>query len=129
MLFAHGSSELSSDYKIILDDFFPRYLNVLYNYKNEIEQVRIEGHTSSVYSSAKNESEKYAKNKELSTKRANKVVDYVSSIPNNFIIEHKDWLNDYVKPYGMASDKLIYKQGVEDESLSRRVEFVIIKKK
>ena len=129
MLFAHGSSELSSDYKIILDDFFPRYLNVLYNYKNEIEQVRIEGHTSSVYSSAKNENEKYAKNKELSTKRANKVVDYVSSIPNNFIIEHKDWLNDYVKPYGMASDKLIYKQGVEDESLSRRVEFVIIKKK
>ena len=105
------------------------FIFVLYNYKNEIEQVRIEGHTSSVYSSAKNESEKYAKNKELSTKRANKVVDYVSSIPNNFIIEHKDWLNDYVKPYGMASDKLIYKQGVEDESLSRRVEFVIIKKK
>ena len=103
MLFAHGSSELSSDYKIILDDFFPRYLNVLYNYKNEIELVRIEGHTSSVYSSAKDENEKYTKNKELSTKRANSVLSYVSSIENDFITQHKN--------------------------LSRRVDFVIIKKK
>ena len=129
MLFAHGSSELSSDYKIILDDFFPRYLNVLYNYKNEIELVRIEGHTSSVYSSAKDENEKYTKNKELSTKRANSVLAYVSSLENDFITQHKNFLNDYVKPYGMGYDKLIYNKGVEDESLSRRVDFVIIKKK
>lgn len=129
MLFAHGSSELSLEYKAILDDFFPRYLNVLHNYRNEIELVRIEGHTSSVYSSAKNENEKYTKNKELSTKRANSVLDYVSSLDNSLIIEHKAWLNDYVKPYGMGYDKLIYNQGIEDESLSRRVDFVIIKKK
>lgn len=129
MLFAHGSSELSDDYKAILNEFFPRYLNVLYNYKEEIDLVRIEGHTSSVYSSAKDDNEKYAKNKELSTKRANKVFDYVSNLDNDSIHEHKAWLNDYVKPYGMASDKLIYKQGIEDESLSRRVEFIIIKKK
>jgi ankyrin repeat protein len=129
MLFGHGSSELSANYKAILSDFFPRYLNVLYNYKNEIELVRIEGHTSSVYSSAKDENEKYAKNKELSTKRANSVLTYVSSIENDFIIQHKNFLNDYVKPYGMGYDKLIYNKGVEDESLSRRVDFVIIKKK
>ena len=129
MLFAHGSSELSADYKAILNDFFPRYLNVLYNYRNEIELVRIEGHSSSVYSSAKNENDKYTKNKELSTKRAKSVLDYVSLIDNTLITQHKDWLNDYVKPYGMGYDKLIYNQGVEDESLSRRVEFTIIKKK
>jgi ankyrin repeat protein len=129
MLFGHGSSELSANYKAILSDFFPRYLNVLYNYKNEIELVRIEGHTSSVYSSAKDENEKYAKNKELSTKRANSVLTYVSSIENDFIIQYKNFLNDYVKPYGMGYDKLIYNKGVEDESLSRRVDFVIIKKK
>ncbi|WP_368030453.1 ankyrin repeat domain-containing protein [Arcobacter sp. s6] len=129
MLFAHGSSELSTNYKIILDDFFPRYLNVLYNYRDEIDLVRIEGHTSSVYSSAKNENEKYTKNKELSTKRANNVLEYVSSIKDNLTIEHKTWLNNYVKPYGMASDKLIYNKGIEDESLSRRVDFIIIKKK
>lgn len=129
MLFAHGSSELSAEYKAILNDFFPRYLNVLYNYKDEIDLVRIEGHTSSVYSSAKNENEKYAKNKELSTKRANKVFDYVASLENDFISEQQNWLNNHIKPYGMASDKLIYNQGIEDESLSRRVDFVIIKKK
>jgi ankyrin repeat protein len=129
MLFGHGSSELSAYYKTILNDFFPRYLNVINNYKNEIELVRIEGHTSSVYSSAKDENEKYTKNKELSTKRANSVLTYVSSIENDFITKHQNLLNDYVKPYGMGYDKLIYNKGVEDESLSRRVDFVIIKKK
>jgi outer membrane protein OmpA-like peptidoglycan-associated protein len=130
MLFAHGSSELSADYKAILDEFFPRYLNILYKYKNEIDLIRIEGHTSSVYSSAKDEDEKYTKNKELSTKRANNVFDYVTTLENNFISEHKTWLNDYIKPYGMGYDNLVYtSEGKEDETLSRRVDFVIIKKK
>jgi outer membrane protein OmpA-like peptidoglycan-associated protein len=130
MLFAHGSSELSADYKAILDEFFPRYLNILYKYKNEIDLIRIEGHTSSVYSSAKDEDEKYTKNKELSTKRANNVFDYVTTLENNFISEHKTWLNDYIKPYGMGYDNLVYtSEGKEDETLSRRVDFVIIKNK
>lgn len=129
MLFAHGSSDLSSTYKFILDDFFPRYLSVLNKYKDQIALVKIEGHTSSVYSSAKDEKDKYNKNKELSTKRANSVFEYLSSIANKSITEHKSWLNEYVRPYGMGYDKLIYTQGVEDEVLSRRVDFVIIKKK
>jgi outer membrane protein OmpA-like peptidoglycan-associated protein len=129
MLFAHGSSDLSSTYKFILDDFFPRYLRVLDKYKDQIALVKIEGHSSSVYSSAKDEKDKYNKNKELSTKRANSVFEYLSSIENKSLAEYTSWLNDYVKPYGMGYDKLIYTQGKEDEVLSRRVDFVIIKKK
>jgi outer membrane protein OmpA-like peptidoglycan-associated protein/ankyrin repeat protein len=129
LLFAHGSSDLNPKYKLILNDFFPRYLNILDKYKNQIALVRIEGHTSSVYSAAKNEKERYAYNKELSSIRANRVFNYILSIDNSVIKDKKDWLSSSLKPYGMAYDDLIYdKNDKENESLSRRVEFKIIKK-
>ena len=128
VLFSHGSSDLRASFKEILDNFFPRYLKILDKYRNEIQLVRIEGHTSSVYSNANNDEEKYSKNKILSTNRANIVHDYVLSIDDNLINEDKNWLDDYVKPFGMSYDDLIYdKNGVEDEVLSRRVEFRINK--
>jgi outer membrane protein OmpA-like peptidoglycan-associated protein len=129
LLFAHGSSDLNPKYKLILNDFFPRYLNILDKYKNQIALVRIEGHTSSVYSAANNEKERYAYNKELSSIRANRVFNYILSIDNSVIKDKKDWLSSSLKPYGMAYDDLIYdKNDKENESLSRRVEFKIIKK-
>ncbi|MBU0926103.1 OmpA family protein [bacterium] len=129
LLFAHGSSDLNSKYKLILNDFFPRYLNILDKYKEKISVVRIEGHTSSVYSVANNEKERYAYNKELSSIRANRVFNYILSIDNSVIKDKKDWLSSSLKPYGMAYDDLIYdKNDKENESLSRRVEFKIIKK-
>jgi outer membrane protein OmpA-like peptidoglycan-associated protein len=129
LLFAHGSSDLNPKYKLILNDFFPRYLNILDKYKNQIALVRIEGHTSSVYSAAKNEKERYAYNKELSSIRANRVFNYILSIDNSVIKDKKDWLSSSLKPYGMAYNDLIYdKNDKENESLSRRVEFKIIKK-
>jgi outer membrane protein OmpA-like peptidoglycan-associated protein len=37
-----------------LDNFFPRYLEILTNnkYKKQIKEIRIEGHTSSVWKNA-----------------------------------------------------------------------------
>jgi outer membrane protein OmpA-like peptidoglycan-associated protein/ankyrin repeat protein len=129
LLFAHGSSDLNPKYKLILNDFFPRYLNILDRYKEKISVVRIEGHTSSVYSVANNEKERYAYNKELSSIRANTVFNYILSIDNSVIKDKKDWLSSSLKPYGMAYNDLIYdKNDKENESLSRRVEFKIIKK-
>jgi outer membrane protein OmpA-like peptidoglycan-associated protein len=129
LLFAHGSSDLNPKYKLILNDFFPRYLNILDRYKEKISVVRIEGHTSSVYSVAKNDKQRYEYNKELSSIRANTVFNYILSIDNSVIKDKKDWLSSSLKPYGMAYDDLIYdKNDKENESLSRRVEFKIIKK-
>lgn len=46
-LFERDKAALSDDYKGILDDFIPRYLDVLQdeNFANNIIEVRIEGHT------------------------------------------------------------------------------------
>jgi len=125
-LFDHGSSKLSKDYKVILDNFFPRYLKVLNEYKDQIEEVRVEGHTSSVYKSAKNDKQRYAKNLKLSTARAVRVYDYTLK---NKKTKNLSWFKKYYKPVGMAYDNLILNEnGVEDQSASRRVEFRINKK-
>ena len=48
VFFDMGESELKSQFKDILDSFFPRYINVIYtNYKDKVTEIRIEGHTSS----------------------------------------------------------------------------------
>jgi len=48
VLFDPGSDEIKNSFKIILSDFFPRYIKVLRSDKfiDHIEEVRIEGHTS-----------------------------------------------------------------------------------
>jgi len=125
-LFDHGSSKLSKNYKVILDNFFPRYLKVLNEYKDQIEQVRVEGHTSSVYKSAKSDKQRYSKNLKLSTARAVKVYNYTLK---NKKTKNLSWFKKNYKPVGMAYDNLILDEnGVEDQPASRRVEFRINKK-
>jgi len=47
VLFDQGGSDLKLKFKNILSDFFPRYVRVLAQFENDIDEVRIEGHTSS----------------------------------------------------------------------------------
>lgn len=94
----------------------------------EIEKVRVEGHTSSEYRTAKNDEERYAKNKALSTTRANKVLEQTKNQLNEVVNEDKEWLDTVYEAEGMAYDDLIYNpDGTENSILSRRVEFRINK--
>lgn len=128
VMFANGSSDVNEEYKKILNNFFPRYLRVVEKYKEEIVNIRVEGHTSSSYSTAKTEEEKYSKNKKLSEARAKNVYDYILSIDNETISLNKEWLGDVYSYYGMSSSDLILNEmGLEDELQSRRVEFRINK--
>ena len=126
MIFSHGKNTLNSKFKTILDDFIPRYLKVLEMYKDEIAQIRVEGHTSSVYKNAKNEQQRYSFNKKLSQSRANSVKSYaLKGISDDPSID-KQWLESVFKAYGMAYDNLILDEnGQEDQKASRRVEFKI----
>ena len=46
--FEKGKSELKNEFKEILNSFFPRYIKLVYdNYKDNVKEIRIEGHTSS----------------------------------------------------------------------------------
>ena len=50
VLFSTGSSELTPRFKEILDEFLPRYFNILLNdsLRSNIQEIRIEGHTDDV---------------------------------------------------------------------------------
>ena len=51
VLFPIGRSELKNLFKNILNEFFPRYVDILVSakYRDAVEEIRIEGHTSSIW--------------------------------------------------------------------------------
>jgi outer membrane protein OmpA-like peptidoglycan-associated protein len=76
VLFKRGDSELKIEFKFILEDFFTRYINVLTQnqFINHIEEIRVEGHTSSVWNNDTSVRDSYIKNLELSQQRAKEVL-------------------------------------------------------
>lgn len=126
--FASEESYIPEKYKEILNNFYPRYVKVISRYKNQIAEVRVEGHASSVYKLAANASEAYMYNKKLSQDRADTVRDYTLNLDSEIVKDNKAWLNQNYRPYGLSSDYTIMKpDGTEDYNLSRRVEFRINK--
>ena len=126
ILFDIGKIELKENYKALLDDFFPRYMGVLENYKHSISEVRIEGHTSSDWNSLPRD-EAYFMNMTLSQGRTRSVLSYIYQIPS--VIKSKDWIRSTFSAVGFSSSRLIFKDGVggeEDMVRSRRVTFRVI---
>lgn len=126
ILFEVGSAELKSNFKVLLDDFFPRYLNILTSdkYKNDIDEIRIEGHTSSEWYSQTSEQEAYFNNMELSQNRTRKVLEYI--LRQNWNKNLFDWEKKHLTANGLSSSKIILNtDGTENKEKSRRVEFRI----
>jgi len=125
VLFDVGSAELKNNFKYILDDFFPRYIKVLNSdkYKDNIEEIRIEGHTSTEWSINVEEDEAYIRNMELSQGRTREVLTYCLSMTTGDI---KKWTKYRLTSNGLSSSKIILDaKGVENKTLSRRVEFKV----
>lgn len=126
ILFATGSAELREHFQRILDDFFPRFLQLITNpqYKNDIEEIRIEGHTSSEWVGESSEKQAYFNNMELSQDRTRKVMEYVLSKDCN--PELFNWTRRHLTANGLSSSKLILNpDSTENKTKSRRVEFRI----
>jgi len=123
VLFDLGSSELKPTFKTILDDFFPRYVRILTSdkYKNAISEVRIEGHTSSRWSTVVSPEDAYFLNMALSQARTRSALRYVMGIQPTV---QQNWLRQYVTANGLSSSRLVTdKDGQEDADRSQRVEF------
>lgn len=130
VLFSGGQSTIKVQFKNILSDFFPRYIKVLSSekYKNEINEIRIEGHTSDNWNGTKNTNAIYLNNMKLSQERANNVLAYCYTIHKPLIYNNKDWLEKHFRANGMAFSKLKYldeNKTTIDIQKSRRVEFKV----
>ncbi len=127
LLFELGESSLRPGFAAILDNFFPRYLAILSSdaYRNEISEVRIEGHTSSAWSQAENSDDAYLRNMALSQARTRSTLGYIMGL--EAVTHEKDWLRQRLTANGLSSSQLIVQRdGVEDADRSRRVEFVVV---
>jgi outer membrane protein OmpA-like peptidoglycan-associated protein len=126
VLFDTGQYQLKPKFQVILTNFFPRYLNVLEDFKNSISEVKIEGHTSSVWMDV-GEDEAYFKNMNLSQGRTREVLDFVYDLES--VRSQKDWVRRHVAAVGYSSSRPVKdKFGKEDQKRSRRVEFRVVTK-
>ena len=125
VFFNKGESELKTEFKDILDSFFPRYINLIYTkYKDKVTEIRIEGHTSSEWEDGVDKKVSYFKNMELSQDRTRNVLEYVMNMKK--LNEYEDWLIDNITANGMSYSHRIFKENIEDKDASRRVEFRVI---
>ena len=113
-LFDKNETDLKPPFKNILDDFFPRYIEVLNRpkYRDNIVEIRIEGHTDSDGG--------YFHNMKLSQDRTRTVLEYCFGLMSP---EQKAWAKSLITANGLSSSQPILRAGVEDKDQSRRVEF------
>jgi outer membrane protein OmpA-like peptidoglycan-associated protein len=122
VLFDMGKAELKPQFKKILDDFFPRYVRIIQKYKDSIEEIRIEGHTSSIWNALTNDDEAYFKNMELSQSRTRSALQYVLLLPT--VSLQRNWLTAKLTANGLSSSRLRYNPDhTENLQASQRVEF------
>lgn len=124
VLFSSNSSVLKSEFKEILSDFFPRYISVLRRneFINNIEEIRIEGHTSSEWIYNASEDYAYVENMRLSQDRTRSTLNFVlEQIANE---NARKWTKSLITANGLSSSQLIVNEdGTENKEASRRVEF------
>jgi len=130
--FELGSDIIEAEFSKILMEFFPRYIKVLSNkqFKNEIDEIRVEGHTSSGWGNL-SQRESYLHNMDLSQRRASNVLSFCYKINNIVVDKNIHWLQSNLRANGMSFSKLLYKdkyKQIEDAQRSRRVDFRVITK-
>lgn len=125
VLFATGSESLRPRFQQILNDFFPRYLDILLDFSDSINEVRIEGHTSSLWAGDSTDQEAYFNNMELSQGRTRSVLSYLYDLPD--VSTHQEWIKANVAAVGFSSSRVVLdEEGHEDTERSRRVSFRVI---
>jgi outer membrane protein OmpA-like peptidoglycan-associated protein len=129
VLFDTGQSTLKPKFKLILDEFIPKYMKILTSekFKSSIKEVRIEGHTSPKWSDGVSEKDAYFRNMKLSQERTRSTLEYV--LQNPIADSNINWMREVVTANGLSSSRPVYLSNqptVIDDLSSQRVEFRIV---
>lgn len=125
VLFDNGRFELKEAFRLILDDFFPRYMKVLAPFRQHITEVRIEGHTSSGWGGTEDPTVAYFNNMALSQGRTREVLQYLYLMPS--VEADKAWMKEKFAAVGFSSaHPILDVEGNEDPARSRRVTFKVL---
>lgn len=124
--FTPGYSSLPDKLIVVLDEFFPRYLNVLEKYRKDIKAIQIEGHTSSGWNKDDSLLYAYQRNMDLSQKRSKKLFDHIIA-KKEPLNKHLYWLRGKLSAIGYGPSNLIFSEhNIEDKERSRRISFRVI---
>ena len=89
-----------------------------------IEELRIEGHTSSIWNTDVSDHQAYLYNMQLSHARTFSVLEFTLGLRS--VEEHYQWIQPKLTANGLSSSRVIRgADGEEDRASSRRVEFRI----
>ena len=129
--FNRNEAVLRPEFQEKLKEFFPRYIKTLAPYRDQIQEIRIEGHTDTTGPCDVSSSEicvmkdgPYMYNMGLSQARAKNVLAYCLSLTPDL-----DYVKQYITANGLSYSKLIKdSKGLEDPDASRRVEFKVLLK-
>jgi outer membrane protein OmpA-like peptidoglycan-associated protein len=124
VLFDTGRADLKPGFRTILADFFPRYLRIISDprYRANISEIRIEGHTSTMWGEGVSADEAYFRNMELSQSRTRSTLQYVLLLPA--VAAEKSWLTQHLTANGLSSSRTVRNaDGSENVEGSQRVEF------
>jgi len=126
ILFEPGKSDLRPQFKSILSDFFPRYVRVLSAFEQDIQEIRIEGHTSSDWGGAVGD-DAYFRNMALAQDRTRAALEHVQGHPD-LSLNQKQWTRRTFAAIGYSSSRSVVnaESGVEDLERSRRVNFRVL---
>ncbi len=125
--FLEGSAKMLPKLEKILNEFLPRFYTVIGNYREEIEEIRIEGHTNSRPCRGCNQFSGYLYNTSLSQDRSKNVLEFAL----NFLAQAGtlssllDWSYSHLTAHGMSSSQPVLRDEKESFNESRRVEFRI----
>ncbi len=125
LYFIEGGKRLSENYEKILSDFFPRYINVIKKFRDDIEELRIEAHTSTNWKLDSTEEEAYFNNLRLSQIKTGEVFQFVYSL----VPKETYWIKRNVIAVGFSSSKARIVKGIEDIQKSKRISFRVILEK
>lgn len=120
-IFESGSAEIRGDFKAILREFFPRYMSIINKYRDDIEEIIIEGHASNTWRGASSVNDSFVFNAALSQNRALNVMRYCFLEATKK--DERRWLMSVLHSNGMS-----FSRQLESEAKSRRVEFRVITK-
>jgi len=121
ILFDSGRETLKPQFRRILDDFFPRYVATLAPFSQDIEELRIEGHTSSDWGGL-TQRKAYFENMSLSQRRTRSVLEY--ALRPSSSVSNTRWLVALLTANGLSSSRpIVDEAGEELSEASRRVEF------
>lgn len=128
VLFDVNSASIKPAFRTILSDFFPRYIGILERpeFRPEVSEIRIEGHTSSDWQGASDQEEAFINNAKLSQDRSFSVLGYVFGLQAESS-GTRDWLVTVLRANGLSyAVPVLHADGQEDSERSRRVEFRVL---